>query len=329
MTPGEPGGIGLEIACMAWHHLHQQPRFGFALIADGRWLGELQQGLGTNVPVRQISSLDEAGKVFASALPLLHRPLHAAVKSGSFNPANAPWVTSAIAEAVALCLSGQASALVTNPIQKESLYAAGFAHEGHTDFLATLARQQGHDADEVMLLVGGGLRAVPATVHIPLAHVPSSLTVDLIERRLRVMDRDLRRRFGVARPRLAVTGLNPHAGENGTMGREEIDIISPAITRVKADGLHVMGPLPADTAFHEDMRKSYDAILCMYHDQALIPVKALDFHGGVNVTLGLPFIRTSPDHGTALGLAGKGLARPDSLLAAIRLAADMAECGQQ
>ncbi|NMD09502.1 MAG: 4-hydroxythreonine-4-phosphate dehydrogenase PdxA, partial [Phyllobacteriaceae bacterium] len=226
---------------------------------------------------------------------------------------------------VQFCLSGAAAAMVTCPIQKEALYAAGFKHQGHTDYLAHLARAAGHAAEDVMMLVGGGLRAVPVTVHIALKDVPAALTRQSIEAQARVVHFALQKNFGIARPRIAITGLNPHAGENGAMGREEIDIIIPAISNLRQQGLDVRGPLPADTAFFTQERATYDAILCMYHDQALIPVKTLDFHGGVNVTLGLPFIRTSPDHGTALGLAGTGKAHPESLIAAIRLARQMAD----
>lgn len=218
--------------------------------------------------------------------------------------------------------------MVTNPIQKEALYAAGFAYQGHTDYLAALSRQRGLPASDVMMLVGGGLRAVPITVHIALKDVPSALTTEAILIQTRIVSAALIEKFGIASPRLAMTGLNPHAGENGSMGREELDIIIPAIRHLQNEGFNITGPLPADTAFFPEMRKSYDAILCMYHDQALIPVKTLDFHGGVNVTLGLPFIRTSPDHGTALNLAGTGKAQSDSLVAAISLAQQMSSTAQ-
>jgi 4-hydroxythreonine-4-phosphate dehydrogenase len=223
-----------------------------------------------------------------------------------------------------MAFAGAVSGIVTNPIQKEALYGAGFRHQGHTDYLAHLSARHGRPVQEVMMLVAGDLRAIPVTVHIPLKEVPAQLTREAILSQARVTARDLQRFFGIAQPRLAFTGLNPHAGENGTMGREEIEIIRPALEVLRQEGLHVLGPLSADTAFHAEARAQYDAILCMYHDQALIPVKTLDFHGGINVSLGLPFIRTSPDHGTALGIAGKGIANPKSLIAAIRLASRMA-----
>jgi 4-hydroxythreonine-4-phosphate dehydrogenase len=325
LTPGEPAGIAPEIAAKAWVQLQSEPAKCFALVYDITALRHRLSQAGLNVPVTEIKTLNQAISLFSIALPVLHRPLPQVPHAGTFNSKNSPWVINAIEEAVDLCLSHQAAAMVTNPIQKEALYAAGFTHQGHTDFLAALARKKGHDANDVMMLVGGGLRAVPVTVHIPLKDVAASLKQKDIEMQARVVNAALQSHFGISAPRLAVTGLNPHAGENGTMGREEIDVIIPAIKALRAEGMNIVGPLPADTAFFPDARKTYDAILCMYHDQALIPVKTLDFHGGVNVTLGLPFIRTSPDHGTALDLAGTGKAQAGSLIAAIRLAIEMAD----
>jgi 4-hydroxythreonine-4-phosphate dehydrogenase len=324
LTPGEPAGIGPEITAKAWAKLCAETKTCFAMIADITALRHRLSQAGLSVPVAEIKSLAEATHIFSTALPILHRPLPQVPHAGAFETANSPWVMQAITEAVDLCLAGHASAIVTNPIQKEALYAAGFKHQGHTDFLASLARERGHTANDVMMLVGGGLRAVPVTVHIPLKDVASKLTRAAIETQALVVNAALQSQFGIDLPRIAVTGLNPHAGENGSMGREEIEIIIPAIKTLQAEGLNITGPLPADTAFFPEARKTYDAILCMYHDQALIPVKTLDFHGGVNVTLGLPFIRTSPDHGTALNLAGTGKAQADSLISAVRLAVDMA-----
>jgi 4-hydroxythreonine-4-phosphate dehydrogenase len=325
LTPGEPAGIGPEIAAKAWAKLQTEPSICFALIYDVAALRHRLSQAGINIPVAEIKTLDQAKLTFANSLPVLHRPLSNIPHAGTFNSGNSPWVISAIKEAVDFCLAGNASAMVTNPIQKEALYAAGFKHQGHTDFLASLARAKGHIANDVMMLVGAGLRAVPVTVHIPLKDVASQLKQKDIETQARVVNAALQSHFRIAAPRIAITGLNPHAGENGTMGREEIEIIIPAITELRAEGMNVTGPLSADTAFYPEARKTYDAILCMYHDQALIPVKTLDFHGGVNVTLGLPFIRTSPDHGTALNLAGTGKAQAESLIAAIRLAVEMAD----
>jgi 4-hydroxythreonine-4-phosphate dehydrogenase len=233
-------------------------------------------------------------------------------------------------------LEGAIAGIVTNPIQKESLYRAGFAHQGHTDFLAHLAAQAGHPAEPVMMLSAGTLRTVPLTIHIPLKDVPQAITEALIVGQARVVARELSGLLGgSSRPgnaksvRLAVAGLNPHAGENGAIGTEERDIIAPAVARLQAEGLDVTGPLSADTLFHDEVRDRYDVILCMYHDQALIPVKTVGFHQGVNTTLGLAFVRTSPDHGTALGLAGTGQANPSSLLAALKLARQLAAARQR
>jgi 4-hydroxythreonine-4-phosphate dehydrogenase len=327
LTPGEPGGIGPEIAAKAWHGLKHEPGFRFCLIGDADYVQARAAEAGVPLVTRRISRISEANETLVNALPILHRPLPVTPKTGSFDSRTAPWVIAAIDEAVRACFAGEAAGMVTCPIQKEALYAAGFAHQGHTDYLAHLCHKRGLAASEVMMLVGGGLRAIPVTVHIALKDVPAQLTGEVIETQARVTDAALRKFFGIASPRIAVTGLNPHAGENGAMGKEEIDVIIPAISRLKAQGLAVRGPLPADTAFFAQERANYDVILCMYHDQALIPVKTLDFHGGVNVTLGLPFIRTSPDHGTALGLAGTGKASAESLIAAIRLAQDMARQG--
>ncbi len=313
LTPGEPAGIAPEITAKAWAELNNQTPF--CLIGDADYFAS--RG-GT---YRRVASITEAAAVFKTAIPVLHRPLPEQCVAGELNSKNSPWVIAAIEEAVSLCLSGKASGIVTNPIQKEALYDVGFKFQGHTDFLAHLAKCEGHD---VMMLVGEGLRAVPITVHIPLSEVPKTLTTAAIVSQGKTVAAALRKYFNISNPRIAVTGLNPHAGENGAMGHEDQTIIVPAITELRAAGITVQGPLPADTAFHPEARASYDAILCMYHDQALIPVKTLDFYGGVNVTLGLPFIRTSPDHGTALSLAGTGKANPSSLIAAIKLAASMA-----
>lgn len=328
LTPGEPGGIGIEITLKAWLALRDKTEMAFALLGDARHIASVAETINVPVPISEISSLDQVAGVFQRALPIIHHALPAPVSAGAFTAATALWVMAMIEKAVVLCLAGKASAMVTNPIQKEALYAAGFAYQGHTDFLAALTRLRGLPASDVMMLVGGGLRAVPITVHIALKDVPSALTTEAILIQTRIVSAALIEKFGIASPRLAMTGLNPHAGENGSMGREELDIIIPAIRHLQNEGFNITGPLPADTAFFPEMRKSYDAILCMYHDQALIPVKTLDFHGGVNVTLGLPFVRTSPDHGTALDLAGTGKAQSESLVAAISLAQKMSHTAQ-
>lgn len=324
ITLGEPAGIGPDILPRVWQSLKSDNRNAFFAIGDFHCLAARIALLGLPVPLLRIQNAAEAPRAFAEALPVLDLPLAVKATPGRPSPATASAVISWIDRAAALAMAGKVSAMVTCPIQKETLYAAGFAHQGHTDYLARLA---GGDAEPVMMLCAPGLRAVPVTVHIPLGKVVEELSTDLIVRQARIVARDLKSRFGIAHPRIAVTGLNPHAGEGGSMGSEEQTVIAPAIDTLKSEGLAVFGPLSADTAFHEDARWSYDAILCMYHDQALIPVKTLDFHGGVNCTLGLPFIRTSPDHGTALALAGTGAANPKSLTAAIMLALAMAEHG--
>lgn len=324
VTCGEPAGIGIEIAAKAWAKLHDDPKKSFFLVCDEQDFEARTKLAHCVVPFEAVNDLKEVPNIFGSALPILHRSFPARSQPGVIALENSPTVIEMIAEAARLCISGEASGLVTCPINKDALYSAGFKHQGHTDFLAEVARDEGLVADDVMMLVGGGLRAIPVTVHIPLAEVPGALTAAAIISQGKIVAAALTRYFGIERPRLAITGLNPHAGENGAMGKEDQAIIAPAVAALRAEGIAVQGPLPADTAFHAEARATYDAILCMYHDQALIPVKTLDFHGGINVTLGLPFIRTSPDHGTAFGIAGKGIARADSLIAAITLAAEMA-----
>ncbi len=323
LTSGEPAGIAAEITAKAWLALHQKDDAVFFLIGDAEQFAQRSKESGIELPVQRIGSAAEAATTFKFALPVLHCALPFPSVAGVLEQHNAAAVTSAIEVAVELCLAGQAAALVTNPLQKETLYNSGFAFQGHTDFLGHLARQRNYPAHDVMMLVAGDLRAIPITVHIPLADVTRKLTTTEIVAQTRIVHADLQRFFGIKKPRLAMTGLNPHAGENGALGTEEKTIIIPALEELRRSGIAVTGPLPADTAFHAEARASYDAILCMYHDQALIPAKTIDFHGGVNVTLGLPFIRTSPDHGTALGIAGTGVANPASLIAALKLARQM------
>ncbi len=321
LTCGEPASIAPEITAKAWQALRDQPGAEFFLIGDGDYYGARANAAGLAITITKISQPEEAARHFKTSLPVLHRPLAVHPKAGVIDARTAHAVISAIDEAVDFARTGTISALVTNPIQKEALYGAGFKHQGHTDYLASLA---GCEGQEVMMLVAGDLRTIPVTIHIPLKDVAQSLTEGRIVAQARVAAQGLNKYFGIAKPRLAFTGLNPHAGENGAMGHEEQTIIIPALDRLRGEGFAVLGPLPADTAFHAEARATYDAILCMYHDQALIPVKTLDFHGGVNVTLGLPFVRTSPDHGTALGIAGSGTANPQSLIAALKLAGRMA-----
>ncbi|MCA3323119.1 MAG: 4-hydroxythreonine-4-phosphate dehydrogenase PdxA [Roseomonas sp.] len=313
LTMGEPAGIGGEIAAGAWRLLHMNGPC-FALIDDA------DRNFG--VPTARIAAPEEAGAVFPRGLPILHRPLPEPVTPGKPSPAHARNVISAIEEAVAFAKSGRAAGVVTNPIQKASLTAAGFPHPGHTEFLGELA---GTGVPPVMMLACPELRVVPVTVHEALAKAIARLNPALIIETARIVDAALKRDFGIAAPRLAIAGLNPHAGEAGTMGREEIDIIAPAIAALRAEGIDARGPMPPDTMFTALARPGYDVAICLYHDQALIPIKTIDMAGGVNVTLGLSIIRTSPDHGTALDIAGKGLADPASLIAAIRLAGELAQ----
>jgi 4-hydroxythreonine-4-phosphate dehydrogenase len=320
LTMGEPAGIGGEIALKAWlgRGTGIPP---FYLIDDPDRITALARRLGWPVPVRPIGGPDEVWPVFAEALPVAPIGFALRARPGSPDPADAPAVLSAIEIGLRDVLSGRAAALVTNPIHKDSLYRAGFRYPGHTEYLAALA---GVTNAPVMMLVCPALRVVPVTVHLALSQAIRDLCPPMIIHAGRVSEAALRREFGIAVPVLAVAGLNPHAGEAGSFGREEIEIIEPAVAELRAEGIEVRGPLAADTMFHAEARQTYDAALCMYHDQALIPIKTIDFHGGVNVTLGLPFVRTSPDHGTAFGIAGRGVARPESLIAALRLAAEMA-----
>jgi 4-hydroxythreonine-4-phosphate dehydrogenase len=320
LTMGEPAGIGGELALAAWLRRGEGVP-AFALLDDPDRIAALADRLGWPVPVRPIDRIERADAVWDQGLPVLAQCLAVPVRPGQPDPRNAAAVIASIEHAVALVRGGEAGAVVTNPIQKQVLIEAGFAHPGHTEFLAALA---GPGVVPVMMLACPGLRVVPVTVHMALVEAIASLDADRILVAARITAAALRRDFGVARPRLAVAGLNPHAGEHGAFGREEIEIVAPAVARLRAEGLEVAGPLPPDTMFHAAARARYDAALCMYHDQALIPLKTIDFEHGVNITLGLPFVRTSPDHGTALGLAGTGKASPESLIAALRTAAEMA-----
>ena len=322
LTIGEPGGIGPELAVKAWLRRNQDNIAPFCLIAPTGKVKDAIAQSGTEVPVSVIKTIGETASTFNNALPVLEiSDVTAEIVSGIASAKTAGVVIESITKAVDLAAKGEACAVVTNPIQKSALYEAGFSHPGHTEFLAELA---GPGTIPVMMLANSKLRVVPLTIHIALKDVPAQLTRDLIVERCRITHQSLQTAFGIAKPRLAIAGLNPHAGEDGAMGSEENMIMVPAINQLRSEGIDVIGPLPADTMFHEEARCNYDVALCPYHDQALIPVKTLDFHGGVNVTLGLPFIRTSPDHGTALDIAGKGIARPDSLIAALKMAAEMA-----
>ena len=311
LTCGEPAGIGPELAPQA-----------LASGVDLAWIGDprhLPQGTAWT------AITDPSDAVAPDHLPVLAMDFGAPRVPGRPDPAHAAPTIAAIARAVDLVMAGRAAGITTLPINKQALkQGAGFAFPGHTEYLAHLA---GHVPVAMMLAstsVSPPCRVVPATIHIPLEQVPAALTADLLEQTIRLTHAALIRDFGIPAPRLAVAGLNPHAGEGGTMGRAEIDMIAPLAARLRAEGIDLAGPLPADTMFHAQARARYDAAICAYHDQALIPIKTLDFAGGVNVTLGLPFIRTSPDHGTAFDIAGLGVADPASTIAALRMARDMA-----
>jgi 4-hydroxythreonine-4-phosphate dehydrogenase len=323
LTQGDPSGIGPELALMAWHAMHGDPAAApFVYLGDPAHLARRAREAGIATPI-ETTTPAEAASIFHHALPVLAGPAVHGV-AGVPDASDAAATIRAIEEAVRLTRGGATAAVVTNPIAKSVLQSAGFAHPGHTEFLAALAQDGAAPPRSVMMLFAPELAVVPVTIHVPLARVPALLTRDLIVETGRIVARDLAARFGVTRPRLAISGLNPHAGESGTMGREEIDVIAPAVAALVADGIDARGPLPADTMFHAAARETYDAALCMTHDQALIPIKTLAFDHAVNVTLGLPFVRTSPDHGTAFDIAGKGVANPSSLIAALRLAARLA-----
>ncbi|MBZ9989284.1 4-hydroxythreonine-4-phosphate dehydrogenase PdxA [Mesorhizobium sp. BH1-1-5] len=329
LSVGDPSGIGPEIAIAAWQAGDSADVPPFYLIADPALIEARARLVGANITIAETLP-GQAAHHFARALPVVPLEARHVDSPGQPDPANAAGTIEAIDRAVADCLAGRAAAVVTCPIAKKPLYDAGFGFPGHTEYLAHLAsRHTGSDVTPVMLLAGPDLRTVPVTIHIALADVPKVLTTELIIATARITAADLKSRFGISRPRLAIAGLNPHAGEGGAMGLEDIAIVAPAVEMLKAEGIDAIGPLPADTMFHSRARAAYDAALCMYHDQALIPAKTLAFDEAVNVTLGLPFIRTSPDHGTAFDIAGKGIARADSLIAALRLARRLADSGRQ
>ncbi|MTI17609.1 4-hydroxythreonine-4-phosphate dehydrogenase PdxA [Rhodobacteraceae bacterium RKSG542] len=325
VTMGEPAGIGPELILKAWKERYERDLPEFYVVADPEFLKARAKELGINVPVKVVEP-EDALPVFHSSLPVF--PLSSSVKcqAGEPDSKNAAAVIESIRTCVAHVLERKAEALVTNPIAKSVLYEAGFEHPGHTEYLAHLSHElYSVHAEPVMLLAGPDLMTVPLTVHIPLKDVPAALTEELIITKARIVHNDMRRRFGLTSPRLAICGLNPHAGEDGTMGREDREIIAPAVRKLQDEGINASGPFPGDTLFHREARKTYDVALATYHDQALIPVKTIAFDDTVNVTLGLPFVRTSPDHGTAFGLAGTGKASANSLSAALRLALALAE----
>jgi 4-hydroxythreonine-4-phosphate dehydrogenase len=324
VTLGEPAGIGPEITLAAWQRRAEFDLPPFYVIADPEFLARLAQQLRIGVTLKQAEP-QSAAAIFDDALPVVALATKVSAKPGQPDQSSGPAAIESIRRAAADVMEGRASAVVTNPVAKNVLYRAGFPAPGHTEYLAQLVRQKtGRSFRTVMMLWCPELAVVPVTIHVPLREVPDRLNTDLIVETARVAARDLRARFGIARPRLAIAGLNPHAGESGALGEEDANLVSPAVERLRAEGIDARGPLAADVMFHPAARATYDAAVCMYHDQALIPIKTLAFADAVNVTLGLPFVRTSPDHGTAFDIAGSGRADPSSLVAALRLAAKLA-----
>jgi len=324
LTLGEPAGIGPDLTLAVWRRRAEFDLPAFYVIGDPEFLRRRAAALGLDVPLAGVTP-QNAAAAFARALPVVADTPPVTAAPGRPDASSAPAAIASIRRAVADVLRGRAAALVTNPVAKNVLYKSGFAEPGHTEFLATLVREMtGASRRPVMLLWSPELAVVPVTIHLPLKRIFEGLTTALVVETAEIVARDYRERFGIVRPRLVIAGLNPHAGEEGALGEEDAAIIAPAVAALAGKGIDVRGPLPADTLFHERARKSYDVALCMYHDQALIPIKTIDFSGGVNVTLGLPFVRTSPDHGTALDIAGTGRADPASLLAALAMADDMA-----
>lgn len=323
LTSGEPAGIGPDIAIEAWLRRSETNLPPFYLLGDRAFLAERARHLGLKADFAEVDA-DEATAAFAKALPVVETGKPATASPGRPDGNSADAALASIRQAVGDVMAGRASAVVTNPIAKSVLYRAGFKHPGHTEFLAELAGRDGKTPQPVMMLWSPTLAVVPVTIHVPLRDAIARLTSELIVDTARIVVADLKSRFGIVNPRLAISGLNPHAGEFGTLGTEDDEIVAPAIAALRNCGIEARGPLPADTMFHEAARKTYDCAICMYHDQALIPAKTLAFDSAVNVTLGLPFIRTSPDHGTAFDIAGKGVARPDSLIAALKTAGEMA-----
>jgi 4-hydroxythreonine-4-phosphate dehydrogenase len=328
LTLGEPAGIGPELTLLAWK---RRDAFGlppFYVVADGAFLAGLAHRLQLAVPIAAVRPA-EAASAFARALPVVELGLPVTAAPGRPDATSGPAAIASIRAAVADVLAQRALAVVTNPVAKTVLYRSGFAEPGHTEYLAKLTEEAtGVPVQAVMMLWSPDLAVVPVTIHLPLREVPDRLTIELIVNTGRITARGLRDRFGIGGPRLAVAGLNPHAGEAGALGGEDHSIVAPAVTQLRAEGIEAHGPIAADTLFHRAARATYDAALCMYHDQALIPIKTLAFDHAVNVTLGLPFVRTSPDHGTAFDIAGSGRADPSSLAAALRLAGRLAAGGR-
>ncbi|HYC16876.1 MAG TPA: 4-hydroxythreonine-4-phosphate dehydrogenase PdxA [Pseudolabrys sp.] len=321
LTLGEPAGIGSDLTIHLWTRRVELRLPPFYLVADPEFIRRRARLLGIEIALSAVTPAQASG-TFSRALPIVPLDIAVTAEPGKPDASSAPAAITSIRRAVADVLAGNAAAIVTNPVAKNVLYRSGFAEPGHTEFLAKLTHEAtGKAARPVMMLWSPELAVVPVTIHLPFKDVVAQLTSDLVMETGRIVARDLTARFGILRPRIAVAGLNPHAGEDGAIGAEDEAIVAPAVKRLQAEGIDAVGPLPADSLFHERARATYDVALCMYHDQALIPIKTLAFDHAVNVTLGLPFVRTSPDHGTAFDIAGKGIADPSSLLAALALAA--------
>lgn len=323
LTLGEPAGIGPDITIAAWLKRRELDLPAFYLLGDEALIARRAKALGAAVRIASVTT-GEAEAAFPEVLPVVASGEPASAAPGKPDASSAPAALASIRQAVTDVREGRAGAVVTNPIAKSVLYRAGFRHPGHTEFLAELAAEDGPTPQPVMMLWSPRLAVVPVTIHVSLRDALAQLTSELIVSTVRIVATELKSRFGIANPRIAISGLNPHAGEGGSLGHEEQTVIAPAIKTLRGDGIEAKGPLPADTMFHEAARNSYDCAVCMYHDQALIPIKTVAFDDAVNVTLGLPFIRTSPDHGTAFDIAGTGKANPASLIAALRLASRMA-----
>nr|WP_306267129.1 4-hydroxythreonine-4-phosphate dehydrogenase PdxA [Pararhizobium sp. IMCC3301] len=329
LTMGEPAGIGPDLVIAAWQHRERLQLPELIVFGCAQTLTLRAKMLGVSLSITRLGPDTIAQSRPSGMLQVVDIPAAEPDCCGTLIPGNGTAVIASIDQAVAATINGICAGLVTCPIHKKNLYEAGFSYPGHTEYLGFLATQHtGQPYTPVMLIASELLRTVPVTIHIPLSEVPMQLTSEMIKTTIRICHAELKSRFGISQPRLAVAGLNPHAGENGSIGLEDRDIIAPALQELRAEGFDITGPLPADTMFHPRARSNYDVAICMYHDQALIPAKTLAFDEGVNVTLGLPFVRTSPDHGTALDLAGKGSARPDSLICAIRMANDMISAGR-
>jgi 4-hydroxythreonine-4-phosphate dehydrogenase len=323
LTSGEPAGIGPDVTLKAWLRRDELKLPAFYWLGDAASLDRRAKVLGLNVRLAE-GRPEDANDAFAHALPVVPTGHAASARPGHPDDSSAGAALASIRQAVKDVMDGRASAVVTNPIAKNVLYRAGFRHPGHTEYLAELAATKNSTPQPVMMLWSPALAVVPVTIHVSLREALAQLSSDLIATTARIAAAGLKSYFGIAHPRLAVSGLNPHAGEDGSLGTEDKTIVAPAIDLLRGEGFDVRGPLPADTMFHEAARQSYDCAICMYHDQALIPIKTLAFEDAVNVTLGLPFIRTSPDHGTAFDIAGTDKPNPSSLIAALRLAARMA-----